>query len=249
MPFFSIIIATYNSGKTLRRTIDSIINQSFSQFEIIIIDGCSKDDTMAIVDSYDKSYFGYCISEPDQGIYDAWNKGVEAAKGEWISFLGSDDYYMPSALEDYHNGIISSQKHLDYVSSKVVLTNPAGKKLSIIGKPWKWSLFRNYMCVAHVGSMHHNSLYKNFGLYDHNYKSSGDYELLLRAGKNINAAFMDKVTACMQYGGMSASSTLGFVETYRAKVNTASVSRRRAYIDHLFALARHWIRKFIYERT
>lgn len=88
----SIIIATYNSEKTLRRALDSVLNQSYQDWECIVVDGASKDNTIGIVKEYVKkdSRFRY-ISEPDHGIYDAFNKGWKMAKGEWVMYLGSDD--------------------------------------------------------------------------------------------------------------------------------------------------------------
>ena len=92
MPKISIIIATYNSGRTLRAALESVHSQTFQNWECIIVDGASKDDTIDIVKEYcaKDSRFRY-ISEPDNGIYDAFNKGWRMAKGEWIHYLGSDD--------------------------------------------------------------------------------------------------------------------------------------------------------------
>ena len=105
----SIIIATYNSGKTLRRALDSVLNQSYQDWECIVVDGASKDNTIAIVKEYVKkdSRFRY-ISEPDHGIYDAFNKGWKMAKGEWVMYLGSDDEYTKDgikALLENSNGL------------------------------------------------------------------------------------------------------------------------------------------------
>ncbi|QQL50854.1 glycosyltransferase family 2 protein [Mucilaginibacter ginkgonis] len=247
MPFFSVIIATYNSQKTLKRALDSIIEQTFTDFEIVIADGASKDDTMSIIKSFDPKYFGIILSEKDSGIYDAWNKGVNVARGEWICFLGSDDYFEKDAFKSYHNAITNSSTKLNYVSSKVCLVTTAGRQIGIIGKPWHKKTFKKYMTVAHVGSMHHRSLYSECGLYDTTYKSSGDYELLLRAGDNLKAGFLDKLTAFMEYGGTSAG-LVGLKETYKAKIVSGKVPKFKAFIEHLDACARLIVRRFIYER-
>ena len=88
----SIIIATYNSEKTLRRALDSVLNQTYQDWECIVVDGASKDNTIEIVKEYvsKDTRFRY-VSEPDHGIYDAFNKGWKIAKGEWVMYLGSDD--------------------------------------------------------------------------------------------------------------------------------------------------------------
>ena len=96
----SIIIATYNSEKTLRRALDSVLNQSYQDWECIVVDGASKDNTIGIVKEYVKkdSRFRY-NSEPDHGIYDAFNKGWKMAKGEWVMYLGSDDEYTKEGIK------------------------------------------------------------------------------------------------------------------------------------------------------
>lgn len=96
----SIIIATYNSGKTLRRALDSVLNQSYQDWECIVVDGASKDNTIDIVKEFvnKDSRFRY-ISEPDHGIYDAFNKGWKMANGEWMMYLGSDDEYTKDGIK------------------------------------------------------------------------------------------------------------------------------------------------------
>src|SRR5690606_10153742 len=91
-PLISIIIPTYNSAKTLRQALTSVVGQTYKKIEVLIIDGCSNDDTLVIVQSYaaEDSRLKW-VTEPDNGIYDAMNKGIQLAKGEWLYFLGSDD--------------------------------------------------------------------------------------------------------------------------------------------------------------
>lgn len=93
MPFFTIIIPTFNSAATLRIALDSVVRQTFSNFEILIIDGVSADETLSIARSYNDSRIRI-FSEKDKGIYDAMNKGLQLAEGEWLYFLGSDDWLM-----------------------------------------------------------------------------------------------------------------------------------------------------------
>ena len=102
-PFFSIVTASYNSEKTISDTINSVLNLDFQDFEYIIIDGNSSDDTLEIIQSavhkFEAKGVSYkFISEKDKGIYDAWNKGIKISEGKWISFLGSDDSYLSNKL-------------------------------------------------------------------------------------------------------------------------------------------------------
>ena len=103
IPFFTVITASFNSEKTIDKTIESLLNQNYTNFEYIIIDGNSKDSTLEIIKSFEQKFkeknITYkFISEPDKGIYDAWNKGIKLSDGEWISFLGSDDYYTDNTV-------------------------------------------------------------------------------------------------------------------------------------------------------
>ncbi|MEQ1667696.1 MAG: glycosyltransferase [Sulfuriferula sp.] len=88
-PLISIIIAVYNGKATLQQCIDSVVQQTYSNKELIIIDGGSKDGTVELLEE-NRNKFSYWESEPDRGIYNAWNKGLTQAKGEWICFLGAD---------------------------------------------------------------------------------------------------------------------------------------------------------------
>lgn len=241
-PVFSIIIATYNSEKYLSRTLDSIIAQNFLNYEILIIDGGSKDRTLAIVEQY-KNKIAIVISEKDDGIYDAWNKGVNVATGDWISFLGSDDVFYPDCLMNYYQ-YIQANHGLEYVSSKVNLLNMDGSMLRTIGKPWDWKSFRRYMCVAHVGSMHKSTLYERYGFYDRLYKTAGDYEFLLRSRENLKTGFLDKITVGMQVGGVSTNFS-AYKETYRAKITTGNVPKAIALYDWLIAFGIFYGRKIL----
>lgn len=103
-PSVSIITVTYNSGATLKRTIESVLAQTMAPREYIIVDGCSTDDTLSIAESFretfDKKGIGFSvISEPDKGIYDAMNKGIRLAMGDIIGMINSDDWYEPCAVE------------------------------------------------------------------------------------------------------------------------------------------------------
>lgn len=243
-PLFSIIIATYNSEKYLSRTLESIISQDFTDYEILIIDGKSKDKTIDVVTDYGDA-ISVCISEPDNGIYDAWNKGIKNARGKWIMFVGSDDLLLPGALSSYALYVNQKESYgLQYISAKVELITEEGKLLRTIGKPWKWSKFKRYMCVAHVSSIHSITLYEEYGIYDTNYKITGDYELLLRAKDNLRAGFVDKALAKMQIGGVSMNGKT-FIETYWAKVNTGRRKPLIAKLEMLEAKFKYLIRSIM----
>lgn len=244
-PFVSIIVATYNAQNYLEATIKSIVNQQYDDYELIIIDGGSNDATLDIIKQY-TTQISVSISEVDKGIYDAWNKGIKASKGEWICFLGAGDLLSPNALSEYKKIIQNYQgaNPLEYISGKITLINKNNKPLRTIGKAWNWKAFKNYMCVAHVASLHSRNLYEKYGLYNLEYKITGDYEFLLRAGKDLNAAFCNTVVVKMLVDG--ASSTFkSVIEQRNSKVSSKSVSAFKGNYDFVIASFKFFIKRMI----
>lgn len=240
----SVIIAVFNGEKYLADAIESIIGQTYKNIEIIIIDGNSTDRTVQIIKKY-QSQISYWISEPDKGIYDAWNKGLSVAQGEWISFIGSDDMYCPDAIENYINFVnLHELEDTEYISSRVQLITEEKEILRIHGEKWKWDKFKVYMNVAHVGSLHNRKLFDQYGRYNISYKIAADYEFLLRAKNKLNADFLDKVTAQMRIGGASLRNTKVFKESFKAKVNTGGRSLSLCALDYMVARAKYVLRSF-----
>ncbi|RZK27238.1 MAG: glycosyltransferase [Flavobacterium sp.] len=204
-PLFSIILASYNAEKTIEKSIQCVKAQNFRNFEFILIDGGSNDRTLSILQSYE-DIIDVQISEPDKGIYDAWNKGLRYAKGEWILFIGADDYLHKDALKAYSDFLGSCDvSHTYYISSKIRIISDRGDVKRIFGWPWDWHTFRKMHIVAHPGSIHRRTLFDNFGHYDINFKIAGDYELLLRPKENLNALFLNQITLDMTEGGVSSN--------------------------------------------
>lgn len=201
----SIIIATYNAEKTLERCLSSISKQKTKDIELLIIDGSSTDDTINIIHSY-KSIIDFYLSEPDKGIYDAWNKGIKKATGEWIMFIGADDMLLPDALYTYIKFLKENNvQFIDYISAQNEYINSKEKYLGTIGEAFDWNIFRKHMNVVHVASLHHNILFKSVGEFNLNYKICADYELLMRKKNNLKALFCQHKIARIYSGGMSIS--------------------------------------------
>lgn len=214
IPLITIITSVLNGAKTIETSIKSVINQTYPNIEYIVIDAVSKDKTINILEE-NSSYIDYWISEPDKGIYDAWNKGLALASGEWVLFLGADDFLKPTALTMMIDCANTSNEKLEYISGKAELIKE-GRIIQTIGLPWSWKKFKKYCCTAQAGALHHKSLYERLGGYDTTYKSSGDYEFLLRAGKELKTGYVNNVTISMSIGGISNSSLLPIWETYNA---------------------------------
>jgi glycosyltransferase involved in cell wall biosynthesis len=248
-PLLSIITASFNSGKTIEETIVSVINQNYTDFEYIIVDGKSTDNTLNIIKKYEplfnqKNISFKWISESDTGIYNAWNKGLKIATGSWISFLGSDDIYLENVLEKYSEKILLN-KEADFIHSKVKLMNN-NKVKHVFSDVWKWQQFKRYMKIAHVGSFHNKEYFEAYGDYDENYKITGDYELLLRAKDKLKTVFFDDFTAEMKDGGVSNINVIkAFKEAKKAKINTANISLVAASFDFYFSLFKYYLSTFV----
>jgi glycosyltransferase involved in cell wall biosynthesis len=243
-PKVTIITAVYNAQKYLEECIVSVINQSYPNFEYIIIDGGSTDDSVDIIKKY-QHRIKYWKSEPDRGIYDAWNKGLSQAEGDWISFVGADDQLLPGAIDTYVKHIIEHprQQNLQFISSRIELVDEKLIPLRIVGEAWTWERFKLSMVTWHVGAFHSRRLFAEYGIFDTSYKISGDYELLLRPRERLNTSYIDCLTVKMRVGGTSARNLVkASKETYRAKVKNKVMSPTKGnfmiFIDRLRLLFR-----------
>jgi len=244
-PLISIITVVYNGEKYLEDTIKSVISQTYDNVEYIIVDGGSTDGTIDIIKKYEDS-IDYWISERDKGIYDAWNKGLFVSSGLWISFLGADDLYVKNAISKYFEYINGHKESIDYISSRVNLTDTDNKIIKIIGKKWTWKTFKKYMKIAHVGSLHNRILFQKVGLYDISYKISGDYELLLRKKQYLKTAFIEDITAFMKNGGVSNNMIKEvFLENKKAKIETGSRNSIIVTIEYYLVYLKYYVRKII----
>lgn len=215
----SIIIATWNAAKTLEVCLNSIVAQLTDEIELIIIDGGSTDKTNEIINSYGDQITKH-ISEPDKGIYDAWNKGVKIASGNWIAFVGADDILLPHAIQTYLN-VIKETKNIneyDYICARNEYVDANGKLLKMLGEKPTWKKMRHMMVAAHVASLHNKQrLFNSLGGYNLDFRICADYELLLRKRNNLNALFIsDAQIARMKVGGMSFS-TKAIIEVYKIR--------------------------------
>ena len=196
LPLVTIITATFNAAHELPRTIRSIRELTYKNIEWLVIDGNSSDNTIKLIHD-NNDIISEWISEPDSGIYDAWNKGVSRAKGDWIAFLGAGDAYKPEAISWYVDAILASGKTLDFVSSRMEMVSSAGVVYREWGGSFNWNIIQRYMNIAHVGALHHRSLFDRYGFFDCTYRSSADYEFLMRCGERLRSLYLPIVTSSM----------------------------------------------------
>jgi glycosyltransferase involved in cell wall biosynthesis len=200
----SLITVTRNAEKTIGRCIKSVIDQNFTNIEYIIIDGGSTDKTIPIITQYarDISYF---ISEPDDGIYDAMNKGIKLASGDIIGMLNADDFFSDDEVlaavagELGKNDVDIVYGDLDYINAK---GNIVRKWRS---KSYKDGLFNWGWMPPHPTFYCKRNLFGILGLYSLEYGTAADYELMLRYMhlNMVRSSYIKKVMVKMSVGGAS----------------------------------------------
>ena len=248
-PLITVIVAVFNGAKTLQQCIDSIAHQSYPNKELIIIDGGSRDGTVDLIKS-NNARINYWISESDKGIYNAWNKGVSQANGEWICFLGADDYFWDAlVLDQVVSQLATISPKINVAYGQIMLLSSDGEKLYAIGGPWGVvkNRFKQLMPIPHSGAMHRASLFRKYGNFDEAFRIAGDYEFLLRELKSNDAMFMPNlITIGMRQGGVS-SDPANAVEAMR-EIRMAQRMHGQRWPGPLWlaAMARVYVRLFLW---
>lgn len=218
----SIITVSYNSEKTIKRTIESVLAQTYRNIEYLIIDGKSTDNTMNIVKKYEDKFNGrmHWISEPDEGIYDAMNKGIKMTSGELVGILNSDDYYEPDAVENMVNALGTEKYQILYGFMRTLRNS---EEYSIAIRTHKD--LRNGM-ISHPTCFVTKKLYDDFGMYDTRYKSVADYDFMLRMFDNKDVVFRPvyKLITNFEQGGMS-STTAAWLELVELQKNYGIITK------------------------
>lgn len=255
-PLISIIIAVFNGAKTLQQCIDSVAQQTYQHRELIIIDGGSKDGTVDLLRA-NQGNITYWISEPDNGIYSAWNKGLLQTKGEWICFVGADDYLWDAqVLERMVARMVMMPADIRVAFGQIMLLDKDGGNLYSIGEPWQKvkERFKQVMCIPHPGTMHRRSLFEQHGNFDESFRIAGDYELLLRELKTAEALFVpDVILIAMRHGGVSSDPVNTLMSLRELRCAQRKNGQRRPGRIWLMAVARVYIRLLLWnllgERT
>lgn len=196
----SIITVVYNRAKTIEQTIQSVLNQTYKNIEYIIIDGQSTDGTIDIIEKY-KNKISCYISEPDQGIYDAMNKGIAKASGDVIGILNADDWYDVQAVEYVMNCFAGNSADIVYGEVKRVETD---ESISITKKAGSLEDLWYIMSIWHPAVFVKKEVYHSLGVFSTEYEIAGDYEFLLRCYSNqIKFVYLDKVLTYFRSAGIS----------------------------------------------
>lgn len=204
-PFISIITLTYNSEAFIEKTIISVRNQSYNNYEHIFIDGGSTDSTLDLI----RKYSGDCVlvSEPDNGISDAFNKGIKLAQGELIGIINSDDYYADNIFMDVVAAYIKSGRN-KIIHGNICIFSERNKR-HIKPRPFPDVTFYIDMPVYHPTVFVPKSIYDEVGLFDTSCRFAMDFDFLLRAWqRGVRFHQLDNTISYFRTGGAANSNTL-----------------------------------------
>lgn len=199
-PFFSIIVVSFNAGDTILKTIESVLKQSFDDYEIIVKDGLSKDETLSFVPESEKIRV---YSEKDTGIYDAMNQAIELSNGKYVCFLNCGDFF---ANENVLEGIFAIAQNYD---DAVIYGNYSRKGVSFKqpGNITDFYLYRTPLC--HQTMFISKSLFEQNGLYDTSYKILADYDHTLHDYFSGKKFVHCDVVVCDYMGGGASETPKG----------------------------------------
>ena len=241
---YSIITISYNSGTTIERTIKSVLAQTVKDYEYIIIDGGSIDETLDIVKKYEPLFEGRMKwkSEPDNGIYSAMNKGIERSMGEIIGICNSDDWLVDNTLEILDSYIEAN--HID-VRSEVVLTGwmrfhyvegssvVMKRSYDEFVKGLKWYIMK----MIHPATWVSRSAYDKVGFFDENLRISADFDMMSRLYKSeVKFFFIEQILTNMSDGGVSNSH-----KTWLGEKNYMLKKNNEPFYTRWKILVYHWL--------
>lgn len=229
----SIITATYNSGKTVGDTLKSVLAQTYHDYELLVVDGASKDNTLEVVKKMEPLFEGRMryISEPDKGIYDAMNKGIRMASGDVIGILNSDDFYTSDDALACIAWTLENEK-VDAVYGDIHYVDDEDLKKCVryySSKPFRRWMMRLGFMPAHPSFYCRKEVYEKYGAFDaENYRVAADFENLLRLifVNKIKTHYINKDFVTMRTGGASSSGL---------------ESHKRIMRDHLKALKKNGV--------
>lgn len=222
----TIITPCFNSEKTIGRTINSVLSQTYSNIEYIVIDAQSTDNTLKIIKEHEIKFNGRLrlISESDNGVYDAMNKGIRLANGKLIGIINSDDWYEEEAVEAAVKFFYENSFQVIYGMLRMY------KQSKELGVFIKHHQFLEEQMILHPACFISKNIYDIYGDYNTKYKSSADYDFMLRLRneKKIDFVPIYKLIANFAVGGIS-SSFVGILETAKIKYNNKIIGKIQFY--------------------
>ncbi len=218
-PLVSIITVVWNNKAGIRKTLDSILGQTYPNMEVIVIDGGSTDGTREIIEEY-TSQLSYFISEPDHGVYDAMNKGIRLSHGDYVNFMNSGDtFHTPDAIESMHLEEVENSNTIVYGDTSVSYYDGTYRE-----KPAEF--FKTYMKFKGIGICHQTMFFPGEELrkrqYDLSYRIVADYALTYDMWKSgTHFLYRDIIVADYEWGGGISSDPYGLIKVYKENARVA----------------------------
>ncbi len=220
-PRLSILVATWNCAPLLRQFLKSLAAQSWTDWELLLLDNVSTDGTAELVAAFQQTLPEgpqrvVWSSQPDAGIYDAWNQGLQLARGEYVCFIGADDTFLDASSLERIAALTASGA--DLITARNAYYAPDGRLLRHWGYGWQWKRMRQSMNIAHPGMLVRRALFERFGPFDASFRICGDYEWLLRLPPNLRAIHSsDPILKVVQAGVSHTRIGQVYAETFRAQ--------------------------------
>lgn len=243
----SIITVNLNNKNGLQKTIDSVISQTFKDFEWIVIDGGSSDGSKELIEKY-SDYISYWVSEPDRGIYNAMNKGIRIAHGEYLQFLNSgDSLYSHDALSIFQNNSLTEDIILGNIISDGKIVRGIGSRNNIT------LLDFYYSSVLHPSSYSKRDLFERYGYFDETLKICSDWKFFILAMilHNASVRYIDKVLVNFDSSGISSKvENVQKIRKEKTKVLNELIPKRilsnYAFLQNESIICRYRLTKYCY---
>lgn len=207
-PYISIIIATWNAEQTLQHCLDSVRLQSYDNYELLVQDNASNDGTVQVVER-NRDLPISLVSERDTGIYDAWNRAVSRARGEWVYFLGADSVlHSPETFSKAAKILNFLDEGVPIAYGKICRKGIDGRVIDYRGAPWadvRKSFFKYLSCIPHAACFQRRKCILDLGGFNEEFKIRGDADFLLKVFKKADPEFIDLVVCDHYMGGVSTS--------------------------------------------
>lgn len=245
-PLVSIITVSYQAAGTIGKTIESVLALKGIEFEYIVIDGGSTDGTLGVIER-NKKNIDFWVSEPDQGIYHAMNKGIAAARGQWLIFLNAGDAFRPGMLAVLLESARSAPAETGVVSGHHNFVDSDGKSmgLTLPGRSRRAGLSPPEDRVAHQAALTRKSVFERYGVFNQGYDIRGDYEYWVRVSR-AGAVFLftEHIVTDFLVGGISSQRSR-YLKFYKERLlirvkygysSLASAAVQYGYLRLVFAI-------------
>ena len=244
---FSIITATRNAEAYIEKTIESVIDQLDVDLEHIIIDSVSTDSTLSLVKKYQEKYDLLLKSEPDDGISDAFNKGLEICSGDWVVFLGAGDKFVHSRVLSDMVGKLAKRSKSLVVWGNIIFISDEGKVGKTASGKFPKRRLKRYMCMPHQATFSNRKMFDVYGSFDNNVRYAMDYDILLRCYNEINEEdYVNYDVSYMLVGGNSQKGDNGAIKDYRdLQIKHRVWITPIAFIFYYWAIFKIFIKKLI----